>query len=388
MSSSISSNSIKKLALKASVGSIQSRVLEQIRTEIISVSEEICVKAELVCDMRNAKTISHGDVEVAINTIYYLHDMKLGEHAGKKPRNVKSCPDVASKTFGMRNRDKIVKRRVEKSKKMFNCFLLPKSVFKKLMDENTSENKRKSNDALIVFQETVENHIINVFSHAQKMNENKIMKNNTVVTAINMIKKQYGKTQETHKEKFDVYIRKVLYNVHPYTNISKDTLFQINSILNLIANRITSVSLNLCRLDKKSTISGKHVRDAVRLLLPGDLARIGVSELTKAIAKASSLRRVTTTNRVHAGLQFPPTRVGHFLTDHSSRTSAVSKIAMAAVLEYLSAELLELVGNVTKNQNKKTINVRHLFLAINNDEELSKLVNITLGYKIPLSGVY
>lgn len=387
MVDSISSNAIKKLALKASVGSLSSLVNDEIRSEINRVSEEICRKAESVCDMRKSRTISHSDVEVAISSIYYLHDMKLGEHSGKKHRNVKACPDVVSKTFGMRNHDKITKRRVYHSKKMFNCFDLPKSVFKKLMDENTQINRRKSNDALIVFQEAIENHIVNVFSHAQKMNENKIMKPKTVTTAINMIKGQYGKTEETHKERFDVYIRKVLTQVHPDTNISKDVVFQTNTILNLIANKVASESLKLCRIDKKSTVSARHVQQAVRIILPGELAKHSVSELIRAITKASSYRPMTT-NRVHAGLQFPPTRVGHFMSDHSGRTSVGSKIGLAAVLEYLSAELLELAGNVTRDRSKTTITTRHLFLAINDDEELSKLVNNTLGYKIPLSGVY
>jgi len=382
----LSSNAIKKLALKASVGSLSSLVNDVIRKEIYSVSTEICRKAESVCEMRKAQTISHGDVETAISSIYYLHDMKIGKQTGYKSRKVKACPDVASKTFGMRNRDKITKRRVEKSKKMFNCFYLPKSVFKKLMDRNTERN-RKSNDALIVFQEAIENHIINVFSHAQKMNENKIMKKETVTTAIDMIKGQHGKTERIHKEKFDVYIRKVLKQVHPDTNISKDTVFQTNTILNLIANKVASESLKLCRIDKKTTVSVRHVQQAIRILLPGELTKHASSELAKAITRASSHRPMTT-NRENAELQFPPTRVGRFMTDHSGRTGVDSKIALAAILEYLSAEMLELAGNMANDLRKLTVTTRHLFLAINNDKELSKLVNNTLGYKIPLTGVF
>lgn len=388
MVDSISSNAIKKLALKASVGSLSSRIYEEIRAEIDLVSEEICIKAESVCDMRKAQTISHGDVETAISSIYYLRDMKLGEYKRNKPRNVKACPDVVSKTFGMRNHDKIVERRVKNSKKMFNCFDIPKSVFKKLMDKNLQRNRRKSNDALIVFQEAIENHIINVFSYAQKMNQNKIMKHTTVQIAQRMIRgDQYEKTKETHKEKFDVYIKRVLKQVHPDTSISKDTLFQINTILNLIANKVASESLKLCRIDKKSTVSGRHVQQAVVIVITSELAKHAVSELIRAVTKAKTLNPVTM-NRVTAGLQFPPTRAGHFMSDHSGRTAVISKIALAAVLEYLTAEILELAGNVTRDQGKSIITTRHLFLTINNDDELSKLINNTLGYKIPLSGVF
>lgn len=388
MSDSISKNSIKRLALKASVGSLSSIVNDEIRNEISSVSKEICMKAEVLCESRKAMTISHGDIEGAVSSIHYLEVMKLGQTSGAKPRNVKACPDVASKTFGMRNQDRITKKRVYKSKRMFNCFNIPKSVFKKLMDIHTFP-KRKSNDALIVFQEVVENHIINIFKHAEQMNENKIMKPKTIVTAINMIKGQHGKVEDIHKEKLDAYIRKVLRQVHPDNSISKDALFQMNAILNLIANKLASESLKLCRLDKKSTVSSRHIQQAVKLILPGELMKLANAEIIKAIEKSSSSRPSylpMTTNRVNAGLQFSPTRVGRFI-DHAGRTSASAKIALASVVEYLCAELSESGGNVARDNRKSTLTARHLFLAIEKDKEMSLLVKNTIGYKIPLSGV-
>jgi len=386
MTDSVSKNAIKRLALKASVGSLSSIVDVEIRGEISRVSKEICEKALVLCDMRRARTISRGDMEGAISSIYYLHDMKLGERTGKNPRNVKACPDVAKKTFGMRNKDKITERRVKKSVNMFNCFNIPKTVIKKLADKNTRENSRKSSDALIILQEAVENHIINVFKHAQQMNEDKIMKPKTVVTAINMIKGQHGKVEETHKEKFDVYIRKVLKYTHPDTNISKDTLFQTNVILNLIANKLASESIKLCRMNKKSTVSARHLQQVVRLTLSGELVKHANAALVRSITKASSHRPMTT-NRVNADIQFPPSRAGHFMSDHSSRTSVSARIALAAVLEYLCSEMMEMGGNQTRDHHKSTLTVRHLFIAIQKDPELSALINNTIGYKIPLSGV-
>lgn len=89
-----------------------------------------------------------------------------------------------------------------------------------------------------------------------------------------------------------------------------------------------------------------------------------------------------------AGLQFPVGRVHRHLRAgrYAARVGAGAPVYLAAVLEYLSAEILELAGNAARDNKKHRIIPRHIQLAVRNDEELNKLlagVTIAAGGVIP-----
>jgi histone H2A len=89
-----------------------------------------------------------------------------------------------------------------------------------------------------------------------------------------------------------------------------------------------------------------------------------------------------------AGLQFPVGRVHRLLRkgNYAQRVGAGAPVYLAAVLEYLAAEILELAGNAARDNKKTRIIPRHLQLAIRNDEELNKLlgsVTIAQGGVLP-----
>ncbi|KAI1794340.1 histone H2A [Ganoderma leucocontextum] len=95
-----------------------------------------------------------------------------------------------------------------------------------------------------------------------------------------------------------------------------------------------------------------------------------------------------TSRSAKAGLQFPVGRVHRLLKkgNYAQRVGAGAPVYLAAVLEYLAAEILELAGNAARDNKKQRIVPRHLQLAIRNDEELNKLLGhvvISQGGVVP-----
>ena len=73
--------------------------------------------------------------------------------------------------------------------------------------------------------------------------------------------------------------------MHPDTGVSSKAMSILNSFVNDIFERIAGEASRLAKYNKKSTISSREVQTAVRLLLPGELAKHAVSEGTKAVTK-------------------------------------------------------------------------------------------------------
>ncbi|NXD66311.1 H2B3 protein, partial [Eolophus roseicapillus] len=96
------------------------------------------------------------------------------------------------------------------------------------------------------------------------------------------------KKKPKRKEAYSIYIYKVLKQVHPDTGISSKAMSIMNSFVNDLFERLASEASRLAQYNHCSTITSREVQTAVRLLLPGELAKHAVSEGTKAVTKYTS----------------------------------------------------------------------------------------------------
>jgi histone H2A len=204
---------------------------------------------------------------------------------------------------------------------------------------------------------------------------------------------------------FRVYVYRVLKQVHPDIGVSSKSMLIMDSCMRDVMQRLSMESVNLLRYNKTPTISSRTVQTAARLLLPGEIAKHGVSEGTKAVTKylatkpskpnetapkrgknapkAKKAKPISKSSR--AGLQFPVGRVLRMLKEMNIKNvSPQAAVYMAAVMEYIAAEILELSGNAAKDNKKSRISPRHIVLAVRLDEELSKMF---VGATIAAGGV-
>ena len=86
---------------------------------------------------------------------------------------------------------------------------------------------------------------------------------------------------------YNSYIFKVMKQVHPETRISKKGIAIVNNFVTDTFEKIATEASKLCRIHKSATMASRDVQSAIRLVLPGELAKHAVSEGTKAMTKFS-----------------------------------------------------------------------------------------------------
>ena len=90
--------------------------------------------------------------------------------------------------------------------------------------------------------------------------------------------------------------------------------------------------------------------------------------------KSKAKTRRTISQSTRAGITFPIGRVGRYMRGgkFTQRTGAHAAVYLAAVLEYLCAEVLEVSGDLCQQSGKKRVMPRHIELACRNDKDLAR----------------
>jgi histone H2B len=96
------------------------------------------------------------------------------------------------------------------------------------------------------------------------------------------------KRRKTRHESFSIYIYKVLKQIHSDTGISKKSMQIMNSFINDAFDKIAMEASKLVRINKRKTLSAREVQSAVKLLLPGELAKHAIVEGCKALNKINT----------------------------------------------------------------------------------------------------
>jgi histone H3/H4 len=185
---------------------------------------------------------------------------------------------------------------------------------------------------------------------------------------------------------FEIYIRRVLKQNHPDTGISGSALSCLNNLVEITVQKIMVGVNRLLLATGKKTVNTRDIQDASRLVIPEELCKHAVSIGSQAVTKydsskvgeSSGGKPVMKSSR--AGLQFSVPRIQTLMMKMSSvhRKTGVAAVYITAVCEYLATEILELAGNIARDQKRVRITPRHIKLAIYHDKELHDFYKDTI----------
>ena len=395
LSNKISKNVIHKLCLLAAAKQVSGLIPEAVRWIILDITEKLAKASALYTSNANRVTIQETDVRHALFTISELKNF----HVMKNLKNVKPCKGAPSYDAHYSNHVSYL-RKIRAVQKQRNCLHLPKTVFRQIFKEyahlprsaNRSMRDAKcSQSALILAQIAIEDYLINRLQHAVHvaMNAKRITLTPKDLS-LSRTGLSHGNSHLLTDVNFKIYIYKVLKQVHPDTGMSQNSKEQVQNILNLLGNKIALEAYSLTKHAGKKTLSSREIQTAVRLVIPGELAKHAVSEGAKAVTqfrdpyRPRRVKRYKLTNK--CGLLFPPARAEKFLKEYNTRLGIGAKIYLAGVLEYITAEILEVAGTAARDDRKFRISPRHIMIALEFDEELNKLER-RIGFHSTLGGV-
>lgn len=188
------------------------------------------------------------------------------------------------------------------------------------------------------------------------------------------------KSSTTKKDSFVLAIKKVSQQVHPDSSLSQDAASQVNDFLHALAHDLTESASKLVSSRGAKTLKFDDLVASVGALFPRELKRHCISEMEKSRYKK---------DQKNAGLSFQVSRATRVVRANMlgcKNVSTDAAIGMAAALEYIALEVLELGGNAARDAKKKVIKPFHIAMGVRNDAELRELMD-SVGFLFARGGV-
>lgn len=193
-------------------------------------------------------------------------------------------------------------------------------------------------------------------------------------------KRSVNRRHVTDKDEVDysTYIHKLVKTLTPNNNISKGARAEINQLVLFAGRKLVDAARSVLRVQSKVTVSSDTIVAATRIILRGSLLQGSLSAINDALKRYDASSKVKDQKRrrieSRAGLIFSVSRTRHLLEQGLiGRISKRASISLAAVLQYISGQILQSSASVADSVKKTTISTRHLRLAVGTDEELSSL---------------
>ncbi len=177
---------------------------------------------------------------------------------------------------------------------------------------------------------------------------------------------------------FETYISKVLKQTTENCGITGNAKQQLNSFLCIFCKYISNIINRLTIIGKKKTISEKEIINALHIVLTGELLSNSLTEGEKSIVSFKNNINTKGSRQNKSNIIFPPSIIEKFLRNFGTSKLMITSLApvfLAAVLEYITYEIIDLASITAKDNKRVRITIRDLEVVIRCDVELNKLFN-------------
>lgn len=375
-----------------------------LRAEALSSLEKIVSAADSFRNNVGRGTLFGEDVIAALA----LFGVQFGNgfKSGKQIFPVFHHKDPGMRTDKDGNQVKVKSRASTKMKELqkaresliLNRASVERVTYNILSKLNPGKSVRVSLNAKDVLHVFVESRLLDLIGAAaviMQPDEKKVFKGKFLEAAISLKPLKLSVASPVADVPLKTYIDKVHKSLNDGTGIDAQGKDQVERVVNIVLSRILSTAASLIKLAPNSTARPKDIYAAVQIVFGqvdnDSLLKKALEVMKTAVDKFTKSEKGS--SAVRAGTNFPPTRFTNAIKKQptkkaaskksgtifiSNRVSAATGAALAAVLELVTAEILEAAGKATLEDKHQRITSSYIRVAILNDPEIASLFSDTI----------